>query len=313
MSTDPSISVVIPCFNAGKLLRRTLQSVRNQTFQPLQTIVVDDGSSDCSSNLIETEFPEMILLKNDQNLGVSASRNRGAMEAQGEFIAFLDADDSWRDDKLEQQAKTMRTTDYDLYVSGFYDVRKTIRRWGRRVEAGLLFEVLERGIPFNSSTVVIAKKVFEAVGGYDSSMRSGEDLELVYRLALHGIKVSFDPEPLAFYHHDNKQSLTHVYPKKLRFSALENSLRATAQHCSGDHLESVLESATRHLTGHALRGLLTKKRDRPFEEDLFRHGVGRSTTLTKWAALLPTFLGRLLAVPLLLQHQHRMQRHIRRK
>jgi len=311
MNPDPSISVVIPCFNAGKLLRRALQSVRNQTFQPLQTIVVDDGSSDCSSDLVEAEFPEVTLLKNDQNRGVSASRNRGAAEAQGEYIAFLDADDSWRDDKLEHQARVMRTADYDLYMSGFYDVRATIRRWGKRVEAGLLCEALGRGIPFNSSTVIIARRAFNAAGRYDSSMRNGEDMEFIYRLALHGAKVYFDPEPLAFYHHDNKQSLTQLRRNKLRFSTLRNSLRDAAQHCNADHFNSVLESATRHFNGHVLRSLFTKKRDRTFEDDLFRHGVGRSTILTKWASLLPTFLGRLLAVPLLVQHQHRMQRHIR--
>ena len=94
------ISVVIPCFNRRHTLARALNSVFAQTSPTQEVIVVDDGSSDGSAELVASDYPQVTLIR-QRNRGVSAARNRGIDAAEGDWIALLDSDDSWRDDKLE--------------------------------------------------------------------------------------------------------------------------------------------------------------------------------------------------------------------
>ncbi len=106
--SDTSISVVIPCHNSGETIRRALSSVCRQTIKPKELIIVDDASSDYTFQILKDfsneghDFP-VILLKNDINLGVGLSRNRGWDTASGEWVSFLDSDDAWLEYKLETQ------------------------------------------------------------------------------------------------------------------------------------------------------------------------------------------------------------------
>jgi glycosyltransferase involved in cell wall biosynthesis len=102
----PTISVVIPCYNAGRFLRETLDSVLRQTCAPLEVIVVDDGSTDDSAAIAQSyETPVRVIRQTNQ--GESVARNRGMDEAQGEWIALLDADDCWEPDKLQKQTAAL--------------------------------------------------------------------------------------------------------------------------------------------------------------------------------------------------------------
>ena len=95
------ISVVIPSYNRSHTLPRALQSVIAQTSAVDEIIVVDDGSTDASAEMLAREFPQVIVLK-QPNLGVSAARNRGIAAARYEWIALLDSDDSWLRHKIER-------------------------------------------------------------------------------------------------------------------------------------------------------------------------------------------------------------------
>ena len=89
------ISVVIPLYNKEKYIKRAIESVLNQTFQKFEIIVVNDGSTDKSAEIVQNIKDPRIRLINQKNAGVSAARNRGIQEAKYEYIAFLDADDFW--------------------------------------------------------------------------------------------------------------------------------------------------------------------------------------------------------------------------
>ena len=106
MSLMPSVSVVVPTFNRAKLINRALQSVVSQTYRPLDLIVVDDGSTDDTCERVRTEHPHATLLS-QSNQGVSAARNRGLSVAQGDWIAFLDSDDTWCESKIERQLQAL--------------------------------------------------------------------------------------------------------------------------------------------------------------------------------------------------------------
>ena len=97
-----SVSVVIPSFNRSEVLQRALKSVYVQTRQPDEVIVVDDGSTDSTREMLRDSFPDVEYLY-QSNQGVSSARNRGIERAKGNWIAFLDSDDEWLPNKLENQ------------------------------------------------------------------------------------------------------------------------------------------------------------------------------------------------------------------
>ncbi|MCZ6541357.1 MAG: glycosyltransferase family A protein, partial [Nitrospinae bacterium] len=103
----PAVSVVIPTFNRAWCLAETLRSVARQTFRDFETIVVDDGSTDDTPDLL-CRFPEVRVHRWEDNRGVSAARNRGIEMARGEWVCFLDSDDRWVPGKLQAQVEWMQ-------------------------------------------------------------------------------------------------------------------------------------------------------------------------------------------------------------
>ena len=117
---DITFSVVIPLYNKGREIARTLGGVAAQTYTPLEVIVVDDGSTDDSARVVEgLDLPGVRLIR-QPNGGVSAARNRGIAEAKGDYIALLDADDYWKPEYLERVAALIgRYPGCGLYSMGF--------------------------------------------------------------------------------------------------------------------------------------------------------------------------------------------------
>ncbi len=119
-SYSPYVSVVIPCYNAAPFLRETLDSALNQTHPPMEVIVVDDGSTDNSAAIAES-YGSPVRVIRQKNQGESVARNRGIDEAKGDWIAFLDADDIWMQDKLELQIERATSMPGTVCVhSAFY-------------------------------------------------------------------------------------------------------------------------------------------------------------------------------------------------
>jgi glycosyltransferase involved in cell wall biosynthesis len=102
-----TISLIIPTFNRQATLKRALDSVLQQSLLPDEIIVIDDGSTDASAAMINTEFPQVQYIY-QENQGVSAARNKGIRQAKGEWIALLDSDDTWFTEKLERQIKALQ-------------------------------------------------------------------------------------------------------------------------------------------------------------------------------------------------------------
>lgn len=204
------ISVVIPLYNKEGQIEKTLRTVLLQTYQNFEIVVVDDGSTDRSVEIVTTMGDKRIRLIHQQNAGVSAARNRGIAEAKGEFIALLDADDEWKRDYLATQMRLVeRYPQCDVFATNYEfrneygDVVPTIIRGllfdGQTGVLSNYFEVASNSNPpLWTSAVMARKSALESVGGFPVGIVSGEDLLTWARLACR-YKIAWTRESMAIY------------------------------------------------------------------------------------------------------------------
>jgi len=237
---SPLVSVIVPAWNAAEVLGEALESVRCQTYQQLEVLVVDDGSTDGTAEVARRFCApdSRFHLIRQENLGVSAARNAGIRQAHGEWIAFLDADDVWLPEKLNRQLALAREepranflfTNFfvwdgrrDLYLE--FPDQRTLPEGN--VSRGLIFDVYH-GCPASMSTGMVRREALEAAGLFDPELALAEDWDLWLRVSERGLWVRGTREPLARYRRWNG-NLTN---QKLRLAeavvhVLEKNLRAT--------------------------------------------------------------------------------------
>ena len=195
------VSVVIPAYEASGCIAATLDSVLAQTFSDYEIVVVNDGSPDTEAleQVLQEYLPRIRYFK-QENRGPSSSRNRGIVEARGEYIAFLDADDFWLPEHLASQIAILRGTPSlglvysdSLVVRDGKCIRKTFDR--ERQEKPVTFEALlgER-CTVSTSTTVASRKELLAAGLFDESMTRCEDFDLWVRMAFQGTRMTFSPQ-----------------------------------------------------------------------------------------------------------------------
>ena len=189
MSKLPLVSVVIPAYNAAAHIGDALSSLRAQTCEDVEVIVVDDGSVDNTSEIVSQRFPEVRCIR-QANGGASSARNRGVQEARGEWVAFLDADDAWHPDKLRAQLALMQR----------YPSVRLCRTWCAETPLTDLSALPDGpdGLPahdvtsslaptlmnpyFTTSSVMVRRDAFVAVGGFDTGLKIAEDIDLYLRV-----------------------------------------------------------------------------------------------------------------------------------
>jgi glycosyltransferase involved in cell wall biosynthesis len=208
MSETPLVSVIIPAFNAAGVIGETLESVRNQTFQNFEAVIVDDGSTDGTADVIRRfceSDPRFHLIRQD-NRGVSAARNAAIGRARGEFIAFLDHDDVWLPEKLSQQLKLFEADSrVNFSFANFYpwDGRRDgppFYRDDHPLPDGDAGSRLVFSNVYGMSTVVVRRGLILAAGRFNEKQFGGcEDWDLWLRFAEHGLWARGIRRPLARY------------------------------------------------------------------------------------------------------------------
>ena len=187
-----TVSVVIPVFNAEETIERTLDSVREQTaFQNiLEILIIDDGSTDNSKSKIrayQNKYPFLpICYYYQHNQGVSKARNYGLKQAKGEWIALLDADDCWHNNKLERQIQVLKENPKIVFL-GTAHTRKAFKRFGKRITdlyKARVEDVLWSYFPVTPS-VIFRKEAISTVGYFDESMSHCEDINYYLRFMFH--------------------------------------------------------------------------------------------------------------------------------
>lgn len=204
-SSSPTVSVVIPTHDRLPFLREAVASVRAQTFEDWELIVVDDGSTDGTPEyLAALTDPRICALRTESSGFPGAVRNRGIERARGEWIAFLDSDDVWEPEKLAVQlgAHEVRPecgwsytaiTRMDIEGREIHDAG--IQTW-RPIEGWVLEDLLRMDVLAATPTVMVRREVLESVGGFDETLRRVEEYELWFRFAAHSRVIAI-PEKLS--------------------------------------------------------------------------------------------------------------------
>ena len=205
----PTVSVVLPTYNRVRTLERAVHSVLSQSFTDLELIVVDDGSTDNTHELmtrLAKSDSRVRYIKHPANLGQSGARNTGIANAAGKFIAFQDSDDEWLPDKLQRQVDEMRSLPPD--VGMVYCLMRRVTPEGKEVfrarkfhqgdaniyRQGLMYAF--RGIGIQSC--LFRREVFDVCGRFDEQMNALEDMEMLIRVA-RKYRFSCLDEPLLLY------------------------------------------------------------------------------------------------------------------
>jgi glycosyltransferase involved in cell wall biosynthesis len=198
-ASAPIVSVVLPTYNRAGFLPDAIQSVLDQSFEKWELLVVDDGSTDETSIVVQGFRDPRLRYLYQENAGVGAARNNGIAEARGEFVAFLDSDDFWLPQKLGRQVEVLvQNPQAGLVGGGCVFVDEAKQPIGRpsicpeRI-SGEAFEIYT-ALPGSGSNAMIRRSVCEVVGVFDPSLRRAQDREYWLRISrafeVHGV-----PEP----------------------------------------------------------------------------------------------------------------------
>jgi glycosyltransferase involved in cell wall biosynthesis len=185
----PAVTVVIPTFNRASVVGRAIQSVLAQTCQDWELIVVDDGSTDGTEQVVRSFSDARIrYIRHEQNRRVSAARNMGIRCAQGEYVAFLDDDDEWMPEKLAKELEVFRNSDPDvgLVYTGkiIFDERGKVLDVRMEKISGWVYEaMLDRHFVGSPSRVTVKKQVLDRVAGFDETFVNCQDFDLWLRVA----------------------------------------------------------------------------------------------------------------------------------
>lgn len=198
----PAVSVIVPTFNRAQLVTKAVRSVLEQTFDDLELLVVDDGSTDNTLEILQVIGDPRLQRIAQTNKGPAAARNAGLKACRGRYLAFLDSDDLFTPDKIERQVAFL---DSHAEVGLCYTAYRGIDEVGAvdpivvsRGWSGVDLKRLLLGPAVKWSTVLVSRRWTDVVGRFDESLRQADEWEWMLRLALAGCQMGFLPEPLVY-------------------------------------------------------------------------------------------------------------------
>jgi len=183
------VSVIIPAYNAKATVDNTLASLALQTFQDFEVVIVDDGSQDGTADYVRERYPQVRVLT-QENAGPAAARNYGVMQSQGEWLAFLDADDAWLPWRLQTQLDLVKKhPEVQMFCGLTTDLVTPIAAPLVTQQASddfvqfLSVRDFAFSNPVATTAVLLSRRVFQECGGFDAQFRGPEDYDLWMRVA----------------------------------------------------------------------------------------------------------------------------------
>ena len=224
------ISVVIPTFNRRNLLKRAIHSVIKQTIEPREIIVIDNGSTDQTYQMVSSLFPDINYFT-EKKRGVSAARNKGIIESKSKWIAFLDSDDTWEPKKLEKQME------FSVFNQHKYRLIHTNETWYRNKKilnqlkkhkklGGKIFKNSLQLCCISPSSVLVKKQIFDDYGLFDENLEVCEDYDMWIRITSKE-EVGFLDSPLVLKYGGHSDQLSKKFwgMDRFRIEALEKNLK----------------------------------------------------------------------------------------
>jgi glycosyltransferase involved in cell wall biosynthesis len=264
MEDEPIVSIILPTYNRAELLRRSINSVLKQTYPKWELIIWDDGSTDNTEEIVRSYKNPKIKYYYDNNRGTYYARNQAIKIARGKYVAFLDSDDEWMDEKLSTQVEIMNTHPrIDILFSDFLNIDVTNRKRNRIFEqymnAMKLLEVeqindnlfiIKDGMPESlavenfiaTDTVILRRDLVKEMGSFFEKLRNSEDFEYWWRLGLAGISFAYINKVFL---------LRYKYPRSLSSKSIltfENDIK-TLDLCLQQTLRAGRNDLVQHLNG----------------------------------------------------------------
>ena len=242
MNPASDISVIIPLYNKASSIRRTLRSVVEQRVQPREIIVVDDGSTDGSAEIVQSLNAPLVRLLRQQNQGVSAARNRAMAEASGRWVALLDGDDVWEEDYLERVESLISAyPDCGAYGMGFWvetDGHRTLGSFPAQEGEVDFFSLSMTRYVLIPSATTLNRELALSLGGFPEGMRMGEDQYLWTKIA-RSAKVAFAPHAAVIYSRSAENRSAAIYRAEQTAFSFEDLYDVTADDMSNEYVARV--------------------------------------------------------------------------
>jgi glycosyltransferase involved in cell wall biosynthesis len=203
-SEAPTVSVVIPTYNRAEILPRAVDSVLDQTFADLELFVVDDASTDDTLAVVESyDDDRLTYIRHEENSGNGGiARNTALDRVSGQYVAFLDDDDRWRETKLEKQVALLDDSPERVGLAycwmNYYDGDRVVERRHPTHRGDIFREMLDKNAITAASTLLVRRSVIDDVGGFDPDIPRGIDSDFVRRVAA-DYEVDYVPEVLVEY------------------------------------------------------------------------------------------------------------------
>jgi len=223
------ISVLIPVHNAEKWIADTLRSILNQSWKNLEIIVVDDGSTDNSLNIVKQNRDSRIKVFHQENKGGSAARNLAFAKSCGEFIQYLDADDLLDKYKIERQMPTAKTDQLHLISGSYYIFSKNVKKSYYKNEIAYrnyktpfewAIENFAQKTMFSPNCWLIPRKLILKAGPWNTQLTYNDDAEFFIRLALNASQIIYVKNAISYYRKENANSVSSRKDKKALQSRL---------------------------------------------------------------------------------------------
>jgi glycosyltransferase involved in cell wall biosynthesis len=236
MQKDPLVSIIMPAFNAGDFLRPAIESILNQTYKNFELIIVDDASTDETSNTLKdyAKIDNRIkVITNNCNLGISNSANKGIIRAKGEFIARMDADDIAIPTRIEKQVSFLIRNNNVVAVGGQCQlIDKKGFKIGKKMfptDFKNIKKMIFANIPLQQPTLMVNKELLpKNFVWYNNDFSSAEEMELIFRLFRFGEVRNLKDIVLKYRLHDKNTSF--INPKKTFYLTLKTRIKAVLKY-----------------------------------------------------------------------------------
>jgi glycosyltransferase involved in cell wall biosynthesis len=256
------ISVIIPCFNAESWVEETLKSVLHQEISNIEIIVIDDGSTDRSAQIIREKFPFVNLVRTN-NQGPSKARNLGTRLSKGDFIQYLDADDLLAPEKLKVQLEVLRKSGADIAYGDWQKLVKTSTgeyAKGGKIEKQLQDPEIDLFTDFwcPPAVYLFRRSIVEKVGGWKENLPIIQDARFVLDCALHGGKFVYCPGIAAYYRIHCADSVSRRDPIAFNRDCLQNAIEIEGGWESHGGIDAERKGALLKVYGYVARSSFEK-------------------------------------------------------